>query len=78
MTASLSPQAHSHGLARPTCRSACSTPWRARHRHLDPAFVELMEQIKSMLRMAFQTQNALTFPVSAPGRREWKCASSTW
>jgi alanine-glyoxylate transaminase/serine-glyoxylate transaminase/serine-pyruvate transaminase len=35
--------------------------------HLDPAFVELMEQIKSMLRMAFQTQNALTFPVSAPG-----------
>lgn len=35
--------------------------------HLDPAFVELMEQIKSMLRMAFQTANALTFPVSAPG-----------
>ncbi|HEY9097460.1 MAG TPA: alanine--glyoxylate aminotransferase family protein [Thiobacillus sp.] len=35
--------------------------------HLDPAFVELMEQIKSMLRMAFQTENALTFPVSAPG-----------
>ncbi|MFP5506956.1 MAG: pyridoxal-phosphate-dependent aminotransferase family protein [Gammaproteobacteria bacterium] len=35
--------------------------------HLDPAFVELMEQIKSMLRMAFQTRNALTFPVSAPG-----------
>ncbi len=35
--------------------------------HLDPAFVELMEQIKSMLRMAFKTENALTFPVSAPG-----------
>ncbi len=35
--------------------------------HLDPAFVELMEEIKAMLRMAFQTQNALTFPVSAPG-----------
>ncbi|MDA8129842.1 MAG: alanine--glyoxylate aminotransferase family protein [Betaproteobacteria bacterium] len=35
--------------------------------HLDPAFVELMEQIKAMLRMAFQTENALTFPVSAPG-----------
>src|SRR5512139_734526 len=34
---------------------------------LDPAFVDLMEQIKSMLRMAFQTENALTFPVSAPG-----------
>jgi len=35
--------------------------------HLDPTIVELMEQIKAMLRMAFQTQNALTFPVSAPG-----------
>ncbi|MDO9010170.1 MAG: alanine--glyoxylate aminotransferase family protein [Thiobacillus sp.] len=35
--------------------------------HLDPAFVGLMEQIKAMLRMAFQTENALTFPVSAPG-----------
>lgn len=35
--------------------------------HLDPAFVDLMEQIKAMLRMAFRTQNALTFPVSAPG-----------
>jgi alanine-glyoxylate transaminase/serine-glyoxylate transaminase/serine-pyruvate transaminase len=35
--------------------------------HLDPVFVELMEQIKEMLRMAFKTQNALTFPVSAPG-----------
>jgi len=35
--------------------------------HLDPAFVDLMEQIKAMLRMAFQTGNALTFPVSAPG-----------
>ncbi len=35
--------------------------------HLDPAFVSLMEEIKAMLRMAFQTGNALTFPVSAPG-----------
>lgn len=35
--------------------------------HLDPAFQEMMEQIKSLLRYAFQTSNALTFPVSAPG-----------
>src|SRR3569623_441273 len=35
--------------------------------HLDPAFVDLMEQINSMLRKAFQTKTALTFPVSAPG-----------
>ncbi len=35
--------------------------------HLDPRFVDLMEEIKAMLRYAFQTENALTFPVSAPG-----------
>ena len=35
--------------------------------HLDPAFVDLMEETKAMLRMAFKTENALTFPVSAPG-----------
>ena len=35
--------------------------------HLDPLFVEMMEQIKSMLQYAFQTENALTIPVSAPG-----------
>ena len=34
--------------------------------HLDPAFVDMMEEIKALLRMAFQTSNALTFPVSAP------------
>ena len=35
--------------------------------HLDPAFVGLMDEIKVLLRYAFQTQNALTFPISAPG-----------
>lgn len=35
--------------------------------HLDPAFVRMMDEIKAMLRYAFQTQNALTFPVSGPG-----------
>lgn len=35
--------------------------------HLDPAFVGLMDEIKSLLRYAFRTANALTFPVSAPG-----------
>ena len=35
--------------------------------HLDPVFQDMMEQIKSLLRYAFQTNNALTFPVSAPG-----------
>jgi alanine-glyoxylate transaminase/serine-glyoxylate transaminase/serine-pyruvate transaminase len=35
--------------------------------HLDPAFGEMMEQTKDLLRYAFQTENALTMPVSAPG-----------
>jgi alanine-glyoxylate transaminase/serine-glyoxylate transaminase/serine-pyruvate transaminase len=35
--------------------------------HLDPLFVQLMDEIKSLLQFAFQTNNALTLPVSAPG-----------
>ncbi|HEX7119194.1 MAG TPA: alanine--glyoxylate aminotransferase family protein [Longimicrobiales bacterium] len=35
--------------------------------HLDPAFVELMEEIKDLLRYVFRTSNALTMPVSGPG-----------
>ncbi len=35
--------------------------------HLDPAFVGMMDEVKSMLQYAFQTQNQLTIPVSAPG-----------
>ena len=35
--------------------------------HLDPAFVGMMDELKSLLRYAFQTTNELTFPVSAPG-----------
>lgn len=35
--------------------------------HLDPAFIGMMEEVKAMLQFAFQTSNALTMPVSAPG-----------
>ena len=35
--------------------------------HLDPVFVSMMEEMKELLRYAFQTENALTMPVSAPG-----------
>ncbi|MEX0740268.1 MAG: alanine--glyoxylate aminotransferase family protein [Pseudohongiella sp.] len=35
--------------------------------HLDPAFIDLMDEIKVLLQYAFQTKNALTLPVSAPG-----------
>ena len=35
--------------------------------HLDPEFIRLMDEIKSLLQFAFQTKNELTIPVSAPG-----------
>jgi len=35
--------------------------------HLDPAFISLMDELKELLQYAFQTENALTMPVSAPG-----------
>jgi alanine-glyoxylate transaminase / serine-glyoxylate transaminase / serine-pyruvate transaminase len=35
--------------------------------HLDPAFIELMDEVKALLQYAFQTRNELTLPVSAPG-----------
>ena len=35
--------------------------------HLDPRFVEMMEEVKGLLQYAFQTNNAMTMPVSAPG-----------
>lgn len=35
--------------------------------HLDTAFVEMMDEVKTLLRYAFQTENELTMPVSAPG-----------
>ena len=35
--------------------------------HLDPQFVTLMDDIKRLLQYVFQTDNALTLPISAPG-----------
>jgi len=35
--------------------------------HLDPVFVDFMDDIKGLLQYAFQTSNELTMPVSAPG-----------
>jgi alanine-glyoxylate transaminase / serine-glyoxylate transaminase / serine-pyruvate transaminase len=35
--------------------------------HLDPAFVQMMEELKQLLQYAFQTRNAFTMPVSGPG-----------
>ena len=35
--------------------------------HLDPAFVGMMDEVKTLLQYAFQTKNELTMPISAPG-----------
>ena len=35
--------------------------------HLDPSFVMMMDELKELLRFAFQTSNELTFAVSGPG-----------
>lgn len=35
--------------------------------HLDPRFIDLMDEVKALLQYVMQTENALTMPVSAPG-----------
>lgn len=50
--------------AHPRVLKAMSTPLIG---HLDPEFVEIMDEIKEMVQHTFQTQNHLTFVVSAPG-----------
>lgn len=50
--------------AAPSVLKALSNPLLG---HLDPAFIGMMEEIKSMLRQVFQTENAMTFPVSGTG-----------
>jgi alanine-glyoxylate transaminase/serine-glyoxylate transaminase/serine-pyruvate transaminase len=35
--------------------------------HLNPQFCDMMEETKTLLRYAFQTENQLSFPLSAPG-----------
>jgi alanine-glyoxylate transaminase/serine-glyoxylate transaminase/serine-pyruvate transaminase len=35
--------------------------------HLDPSFIQLMDEVKLLLQYTFQTENQVTKPVSAPG-----------
>lgn len=35
--------------------------------HLDPLFIQMMDETKELLQYAFQTENRMTLPVSAPG-----------
>lgn len=48
----------------PRVLSAMSTPLLG---HLDPQFLEIMNETQEMLRGVFQTKNTLTFPVSGTG-----------
>eukprot|EP00960_Hanusia_phi_P050025 759944-Hanusia_phi.AAC.1 len=52
------------GNAHPRVYSAMSLPQVG---HLDPYFLEMMEDIKSLLRYSFQTNNSFTIPVSGTG-----------
>jgi alanine-glyoxylate transaminase/serine-glyoxylate transaminase/serine-pyruvate transaminase len=50
--------------AHPRVLSVMSTPLLG---HLDPKFLEIMAETQEMMRLAYQTKNQLTFPVSATG-----------
>jgi alanine-glyoxylate transaminase/serine-glyoxylate transaminase/serine-pyruvate transaminase len=50
--------------AHPRVLKAMATPLIG---HLDPEFLEIMDEIKFMVQKTYQTQNQLTFVVSAPG-----------
>jgi len=52
------------GNAHPRVLSKMSLPQVG---HLDPYFLELMEDIKALLRYSFQTKNEFTIPVSGTG-----------
>ena len=41
--------------------------------HLDPEFIRLMDEVKTLLQYAFQTSNNVTLPVSAPGSAGMEC-----
>ena len=50
--------------AAPSVLKAMSMPLLG---HLDPAFIQMMEEIKEMLRAVLRTRNPMTFPVSGTG-----------
>jgi alanine-glyoxylate transaminase/serine-glyoxylate transaminase/serine-pyruvate transaminase len=55
----------------PRVLRAMSTPLVG---HLDPAFVELMDETQELLRYAFQTENEWTIPVSGTGSAAMEAA----
>lgn len=41
--------------------------------HMDPAFIQLMDETKELLQALFQTKNQMTFPVSGTGSAGMEC-----
>jgi len=56
--------------AHPRVLTVMSTPLLG---HLDPQFLEVMNETQELLRGAFRTKNRLTFPVSATGMAGMEC-----
>ncbi len=56
--------------AHPRVLSAMTTPLLG---HLDPQFLEMMNETQDMMREVFRTKNKLTFPVSATGSAGMEC-----
>src|SRR5207302_2304844 len=51
-------------MVHPRVLRAMSTPLLG---HLDPEFLQIMNETQEMMRQVFRTRNALTFPVSGTG-----------
>ena len=56
--------------AHPRVLSVMSTPLLG---HLDPQFLDIMNETQELMRWAYRTQNRLTFPVSATGSAGMEC-----
>mmetsp|Transcript_792 Transcript_792/g.2259 ORF Transcript_792/g.2259 Transcript_792/m.2259 type:complete len:427 (-) Transcript_792:306-1586(-) len=59
------------GNAHPRVHAAMSLPQVG---HMDAAFLQCAEELKSLLRYAWQTQNPFTIPVSGTGSAAWEAA----
>ncbi len=55
----------------PRVRKAMSTPLVG---HLDPTFIDIMDDVEELLRYAFQTDNTFTIPVSGTGSAAMEAA----
>mmetsp|Transcript_21304 Transcript_21304/g.66785 ORF Transcript_21304/g.66785 Transcript_21304/m.66785 type:complete len:443 (+) Transcript_21304:68-1396(+) len=59
------------GNAHPRVHAAMSLPQVG---HMDAAFLQCAEELKSLLRYAWQTENPFTIPVSGTGSAAWEAA----